>query len=205
MSAAAMDSRIHPAIGLHPWYWEHAMAGWADRMRQILVENPHLMVGEIGLDNARLDIRVQAKVFRAQYMMASELGRTVHVHCVHAWNLLQKICSTIPLPPAIVVHRFTASQEFLVALRKRFDNRIYYSFRDINNERMNKLMQAVPASRLLVESDDFAPRPDKIMALLSQIAYARGCSISQISEIIYNNTLRVISNGQIKENQDVIG
>lgn len=197
MAAAAATPNIHPAIGVHPWYWYHTRYGWEQRMRRLLIENPRLMIGEIGLDTARPHIQIQEKIFKIQYKMAVDFRRTVHIHCVHAWNLLMKIIAAYPLPPVIVIHRYSASMQLMEAFRRAVNDQVYFSYRDINNDRMRKTIMATPASRVLAETDGWTPDPERIMELVSQIAFVRGASTSKMADIIYNNSLQVINNGQI--------
>ena len=42
-----------PSIGLHPWYINQRTAGWFDRLRETLVGDPDIHLGEIGLDKSR--------------------------------------------------------------------------------------------------------------------------------------------------------
>lgn len=197
ISAATADNHIHPAIGVHPWYWTHSRHGWPERMRQILIEHPNLTVGEIGMDKSRPHLGIQRKIFKIQYKMAAELGRTAHLHCVHAWDEMLKILQNNPSPPAIVVHRYSSSEQFMPVLRRSVDDKIYFSYREINSNRMRKIIMATPSSRILVETDGWRPQPDKIMELIAQIAFIRGCKTSDMADIIYNNSLQVINNGQI--------
>ena len=139
ISVASTDVRIHPAIGIHPWYIKRLAPGWPDRMCRILRENPNLMIGEVGMDNTRPNINNQADIFSVQYKIASDLGRSVHIHCVHSWDRLHNVLKSVPPPPAIVIHRYSASQELIPVLRRAVDDRIYFSFRDVVGDRMRKL------------------------------------------------------------------
>jgi Tat protein secretion system quality control protein TatD with DNase activity len=98
-AAAALEARVVPAFGVHPW-WAGTVATPAaldraiDRLRGLLADaalrarGAH--VGEIGLDRSPRGLassggwEAQAAAFAAQLALAAELGLGVSVHCVRA-------------------------------------------------------------------------------------------------------------------------
>ena len=68
------------AIGVHPWYAHTQDDGWEDRLRSALDNDANAIVGETGLDRARLEEcpwEGQVHAFTTQLRLASELrGRS---------------------------------------------------------------------------------------------------------------------------------
>lgn len=201
---AVTNSWIHIALGVHPWHVNETATQWADELQRLLIKNPHAMVGEIGLDASRDDIAAQYDAFIVQYRIAAKLGRAVHIHCVRAWDKMLHALKTVDAPPIIVAHRFAGNAQILNAAMHISDN-IYFSYRDADIDRMHDTVMATPLSRILVESDAAKPEEAGIMAAILKIAQIHGKSVTDVSDIIYNNSLRVINNGQIASDKNVIG
>lgn len=196
VAAAGSNTRIVAALGLHPWHIDTAPIGWIDVLGQMLTDNPHAMVGEIGLDAMHDNISQQCDAFKAQYLMAVDMNRPVNIHCVHAWDKMLHLLKILPSAPVIVAHRFSGNVNILRAACDISDN-IYFSYRDISGTRVRNAVAQTPLSRILVETDGFAPAPDIIHNTISAIAQIQGKSTADMSDIIYNNSLQVINNGQI--------
>lgn len=194
--ASRRNPHIHIALGLHPWYVADAAPNWANDLRRILIENQTAMVGEIGLDASRDNMPAQYDAFVMQYRMAADLSRTAHIHCVHAWDKMLHVFKTLLIPPAVVAHRFSGNLQILSSAINISDH-IYFSYRDADIKRMRDIIAATPHTRILVETDGRAPDGEQINAAISKIAQIHGKSVTDMSDIIYNNSLRVINNGQI--------
>lgn len=195
-AVARADARISVALGVHPWHVMGNTAEWTDTLRQMLAANPHAAVGEIGLDATRDNPDAQCNAFTAQYLIAADMGRAVHIHCVRAWDKMLHLLKTLPRPPVIVAHRFSGNTDILRALCAMSDN-IYFSYRDVSVPRTRDAVAETPVHRILVETDGFAPAPAAIAHTISDIAQIRGMSAADMADIIYDNSLRVINNGQI--------
>lgn len=204
MAVAQSDARIRVALGLHPWAVASAAAGWDTRLFDILAANPDVMVGEIGLDRSRGDFSAQYDTFCRQYEFAARLQRTVHIHCVRAWDAVLHVLKTLPRPPAIVMHRFGASPQILQTLIK-MDANIYFSYRDATGPRTRQLIAATPLDRILIETDGSALDAARLESLTRDIAAIRGVPPAAMSATIYENTIRMMNHGQITQNKNVIG
>lgn len=204
MHGVVGNAYIIPALGLHPWYVDTAPTDWAARLREMLVAHQNAMVGEVGLDRSRGNMDAQYSVFVTQYKMAAQLGRPIHIHCVRAWDIMLHVIKTLPRPPVIVAHRFSGTPGTIAALCRITDN-IYFSYRAATGPRTRAAIAATPLSRILVETDGNAPAPDKIADTIREIASVRGLATSEMADIIYENSLRVIKNGQTTQNQNVNG
>lgn len=195
LNAAARDSRICVALGLHPWRVSDMTPGWADELRRLLLENTTAMVGEIGLDAARDNFSMQLEAFVLQYRLAAELRRTANIHCFRAWDKMLHILKTAPMPPVVVSHRFSGNAQILASAQKMSDN-IYFSFMAGDIFRQREVILQTPLFRILVETDGATPSPAKIQDAITQIAQIHGKSVTDMADIIYTNSLRVINNGQ---------
>ena len=195
-AVARADTRISVALGVHPWHIAGLHTGWTDALRRMLGENPHAAVGEIGLDATHDNPDAQCNAFIAQYLIAADMGRAAHIHCVRAWDKMLHLLKTLPRAPVIVAHRFSGNTHILRALCAMSDN-IYFSYRDVSGPRTRDAVAETPLHRILVETDGFAPAPAAIARTISDIAQIRGMSAADMANIIYDNSLRVVNNGQI--------
>lgn len=195
-AVARADTRISVALGVHPWHVAGLYTGWTDALRRMLGENPHAAVGEIGLDATHDNLDAQCNAFIAQYLIAADMCRAAHIHCVRAWDKMLHLIKTLPRAPVIVAHRFSGNTHILRALCSMSDN-IYFSYRDVSGQRTRDAVAGTPLHRILVETDGFAPAPAAIARTISDIAQIRGMSAADMADIIYDNSLRVINNGQI--------
>lgn len=118
--------KILPCLGVHPWFlhelqpddWDMVPSSspsssvsleqemlmipkWVANLEVYLINNPHVVVGEIGLDNFHFDPNTkelttsmdrQIDAFRYQLQLATKHRRSVSVHCVRAMG---KIMDTI--------------------------------------------------------------------------------------------------------------
>lgn len=182
-------------IGIHPWYVGSVSTDWRDKMRDLLKSNSALIVGEIGLDKNYPDIIKQENFLIEQLSMATEFNRAVQIHCVGSWGRLLEILKDFA--GVAVLHGFSASVEVLKHLLQ-YGN-VYFSFSSaIMDEWRRKLVDVVkntPLDRILVESDNLPPTI--IPNIVRRIAEIKCVASDEAADIIYNNSLRLLKNGQI--------
>ena len=144
---------LRAAVGLHPWFVvEQPGLDWLPH----LLDDPRTQaVGEIGLDGAidRDDPVLQEAVFRAQLRLAAARNLPVLLHCRRRWDRLLACLREEPRVRG-VVHAFSGSLEVMhdcLALG------LYISFAGMvtrpNSRRAHTAAAAVPADRLLLETD----------------------------------------------------
>ncbi len=163
---------IRAAYGLHPWYAMERSPAWLDTLRAFVATYPVVAVGEIGLDHALAPSTFEAQeaVFLAQLHLAAERHLPVSVHCRRAWGRLMELLDHHGWPPAgIVLHSYSGGKDLVPALTRRG---AFFSFSGAvthdRNVRVRASVAAVPAERLLVETDapDLpAALPDGTVAL----------------------------------------
>ena len=186
---------IYGAVGVHPWHVADLPDDWAQKMHELLVANPNLMIGEIGLDKNHPDMGPQVDVFTTQLQMAATLGRVAHIHCVGAWDrLMDALRATVP--PAIVLHGTATSPEMIRALLKY---NVYFSFgRAICNPahvRAHRALQATPQNRILSESD--SDDPMSVVGVVQKMSEILNRPLAEVKNTIYNNTMDLLKHGQI--------
>ncbi|KAJ1960423.1 Cut9-interacting protein scn1 [Dispira parvispora] len=175
----------------------------------------------------RYDYRLQWLFFRVQWDLAVKLHRPVSLHCVRAattfvafiqqrvreWQQQsrgQRRSDKIALsdqffPTAIMLHSYSGSTEVLrqiYALPDAVSRRIFVSFSETINQRSPQIgerIQAVPADRLLVETD--LSRLNQVDVTISKVirrvAIVRQWTITQVIETTTANAHRFYSMGGI--------
>lgn len=187
------SNAAHIALGVHPWNIDSVTDGWTARLMQILVENLSVMVGECGLDGLRPDMDTQIGIFISQLKIAAELKRTIHIHCVRAWNEMMRLIKSENLPPVIVMHAFSGAP----AIMTQMPENVFYSFSpailDVNHKRVRESVVVCPENRILIESDDM---PASVLPdVAATVAELRGTNVERMAEILFNNAQRIITNG----------
>lgn len=192
------------SFGLHPWYAARRGGSWLDRLRELLDQNERAGVGEIGLDHAvdRGTFDAQEEVFTAQLAEARKRGRAVSVHCRRAWERLLTIVSREKLSVPGVVHSYSGSVELIGSL---CGLGFFFSFSGAvtfeRNKRGRAALAAVPADRLLLETDSPDLTPDGVnsrdnepsnLPRVARIASAlRGLPFEEIARTTSANAVRV--------------
>ena len=214
-SGSPRDSGFGLALGLHPWWAHHHPidapdAVWLDRLRAELASRPLAIVGEIGLDRVAVpmdargvkigepDYANQTRCFEAQLALAAELGRPVAVHCVRAYGDMGDIFrARETFPPRVLMHSYGGTVAFLEGLTRmrRWGPRFYFGFSSVVNLRSPKtqdVVRAVPADRLLVESDLVSPEnaEAELREMVAFVARARGWTAEEAARITRENARR---------------
>lgn len=152
---------IYPCFGIHPWFTDTAYSGWEKQLRDMLHRHPNAMIGEIGLDATRSDMPRQRQIFESCLQIASDCNRSVHIHCVRAWDDLFDILGNYrDVKP--LFHRFSGDEVIVQKLR------LFNAYFSVLNKRV---IDIIPDNRLLVESDapDGLQDPSNIPDLIEQL------------------------------------
>ena len=188
-----------------------------------MVANQLAIIGEIGLDKAAVDYETkekfnwdhQVEIFVAQMELAVKLQRPVSVHSVQSHGFLleyfQKLettCkaayaidpTTLPCPPSIMLHSFSASKEVLQSLirLKTIGCRFYFSFsHTINSKTLKKTFErivATPETQLLIESDvhNVLDVPVAMQNAVDMVATAKSWNHQKVVEVTTRNALRFL-------------
>lgn len=168
---------VRPSYGVHPWDVTGRTPQWLDSLRARLLAEPQAGVGEIGIDrwileNARpgnlppgqpppAPLDEQIGVFLAQLALAVELDRPVSIHCLQTWGKLDELLHSRPLPRSgFLLHAYGGPAELIPGFARLG---AYFSFNGAfladRKSRQQLAFRAVPANRLLVETDAPAMSP----------------------------------------------
>ncbi|MBP5485685.1 MAG: TatD family hydrolase [Alphaproteobacteria bacterium] len=185
------DDRTHICIGIHPWHIDSVPDDWVNRMHKILLSNPQIMIGEIGIDKYHPNMERQVEVFARQIEIAIEFDRPIHLHCVGAWDKVLHIFKSRRPHTPIVAHAFSGNAEIMTGLAE-YDT--YFSYK-IQDNRINNTTTIAPFDKILVESDcNNASHQLEILATTThEIAKLRGCDTRELNEQINKNFNGVIN------------
>lgn len=164
--------RVVPCLGIHPWWLaELSDDDWAAttpersgcednegsvaprflvEMETLLVENPHAIVGEIGLDGFHFDpdtrelscpMETQVEAFELQMQLAARLQRPVSIHTVQCFGPLMDALSRLKkkgqMPPRMYFHAFggkVGTVDQVLALCGRKLGQVYFGFAPVVSE-----------------------------------------------------------------------
>ncbi len=185
------DKKIYGAFGVHPWSVDKLKNVFELRLENVLKTNRNFMVGEIGLDKYKPNMEHQIDVFIKQFEIAIKLKRSVFLHCVGAWDKILQILKRYKKCelPIIVAHDFNGNEKILQTLLNNYNFMFSYHRIDKHNEICR--IEQTPLDCILVETDG------KSNILLSNVVdkIAQIKQNSNMPEIIYNNTKKVLKNG----------
>ena len=174
---AAAHPVVLPSYGLHPWDAGSRSPAWQENLLSPLDANPRAAIGEIGLDRwiiqrakpndvrltglRRAPIEEQTEVFLWQFALAAERNLPAAIHCVDAWGLLHDSLRAAQRPArGFLLHSYSGPGEMVAGFAKLG---AYFSFNanflDARRSRLRDVYAAVPADRLLVETDAPSVRP----------------------------------------------
>ena len=182
------------AIGVHPWYISDLPTNWLQQLRKTLIDNPDLMVGEIGLDKHKPDMDLQISVFEQQLEIAHDLNRGVCIHCVGAWERVAHILKTYQnkLPRFILSHGYNGPINQIQKFADSYNMYFSYGPRDM---RHSDHILNTPLNRILAETD--SDNPSCVIDTVNRIADILHVDHDKMADIIYNNTIGMLKNGQI--------
>ncbi len=210
LAVAEKFPMVRVSLGLHPWSVRERRPGWLDRLRALLAAQPRAGVGEIGLDHALedADLADQENVFLDQFALSIALTRPASLHCRRAFGRLMELLPRFPEHPAgFVIHSFSGAAELVAPLAKRG---AYFSFSGSitrsGNRRGHAALCAVPADRLLLETDapDLLPvlagrvpeganEPAHLVHVLRAAAELRGVPEADLAAQTWSNAQRLFN------------
>lgn len=181
VALAEQYAPVYAAVGIHPndaTEWDSE----TERELRELARHPKVVaIGEIGLDYywERVPHDVQARVFRAQLALASELGLPVIIHDrdAHAdvLNILREWVESgrAPTPPG-VLHCFSGDQAMAEeALALGFYLGVDGPVTFKNARALQALVAQLPLDRLLIETDAPFLTPHPYRGKRNEPAYVR--------------------------------
>lgn len=175
----------------------------AKTLEQFLLADETSIIGEIGLDNyAKIpgedrihDFDQQVQLFEMQFYLALKLGKPISIHCVKAQGFLLDFLGKQSRIPKVMMHSYGGSRESirqLSRLPRGLGANIFYSFSSLINARkskVDKIIQAVPSDRLLIETDvsQIEIVEEELGRTLEFVASNLGITKETLVEIIQHN------------------
>jgi TatD DNase family protein len=191
LAIAGRHDGVFATLGIHPHQAADPDATRLDELRELLADERAVAVGETGLDFYRdyAPHDRQRELFRGQLDLAAELGKTVVVHTRASSD--ETAAALEPFAGIVVLHCFSAPELLPVALERGY----YLSFAGNvtypKAEDLRKAARAVPAERLLAETDSpyLAPQPRRgrpnepanVVHTIAVLAEARGEDATELS------------------------
>jgi TatD DNase family protein len=205
---AHRHSQVYFTAGLHPHDASRAAEGYLAELEKLAADPRCVALGECGLDY-HYDFSprpAQRRVFAEQLDLARRLGRKLVIHTRQALDDVLAIVRESGLDPRqIVFHSFT---EPLPAAQAVLDGGAMIGFSGIvtfaASDPLRQLAAAVPADRLLVETDSpyLAPEPVRkmktnepanVVHVAAGLAAVRKTSPDNIAAITTSNAVKFFS------------
>jgi TatD DNase family protein len=197
LQIAEREGGVFAALGIHPHQAGGEEAGRVDELRELLASPRAVAVGETGLDHYRdyAPHDRQRELFAAQLTLADELGKPVVIHSRAADA--DTVAELERFSGTVVLHCFSSPGLLDPALAHRW----YVSFAGNvtypNAYELRASARAVPAERLLVETDSpyLSPQPRRgrrnepanVVHTLAALAEARGEDADELADRIDAN------------------
>jgi len=192
---------VFAAVGIHPQDSANLPVDWHQTLRNLLRQKKVVAVGEIGLDYYReySPKATQQEVFRAQVLIARELGLPLILHDRQAHADLKRILMEIGYYRG-VLHCFSGNADFA---REMTDLGFYISFTGnatYGNKKTEAAVQAVPLDKLMLETDApfLAPagkrgeinEPANIPLIAEKIAELKNKTLAEIATATTRNAVK---------------
>lgn len=208
--AAAHAPHCRATVGVHPHEASSLDAAGLEHLRVLLREPGVVAVGETGLDFNRnfSPPEAQENAFAAQIGLAGETGLPLFLHERDAsLRLTDMLRATRQEWQSGVLHCFTGSREALFAY---LDLGLMIGITgwvcdERRGQELQRLVQEIPADRLLLETDgpyllprdlpaapkDKRNEPAFLPHIAATVARLRGESVEALAEQSFNNALRL--------------
>lgn len=190
-------------LGVHPWDAESGedAAAVVEMLRERLLENPELGVGEIGLDRLK-DRSISPKmreVFEAQLRLGIELKRPIALHGAKCWGQVVERVENEKLKVKncgcrFLFHGFSRSDGLIPEIAK-LGGFISVGPAVLNDHAVNyrALVKKIPDACLVLETDrteESAADCPGLSAICAKVAELRGTSAAEIERLTDANALR---------------
>ena len=197
LTIAERHEGVHAALGIDPHQAGQPEAERLAELRELLAHPNAVAVGETGLDTVRrfATPEQQRRLFDAQLALADELGLPVVVHNREADD--ETAAALAPFTGTVVLHCFSSPGLIMTAVERGY----YVSFAGnvtfSNAVALREAARAVPADRILVETDSpyLAPQPMRgarnepanVVHTVRVLAEARGATVEAVAAQTHAN------------------
>lgn len=169
------------SIGIHPWDTSQNMDIQVSDLERYIKHPNCLAIGECGLDKTHgAELAVQRMIFESQLKLAASYQKPVIIHCVKAFDELQKIVKPYIHQTQLVVHGFNKSIELAQQL---IHQGFYLSFSSMFS--LKSILKKLPLDRVFFETDN--QENTSIKEIYDMAATTLSLPKNQLTEISYHN------------------
>lgn len=185
-------------VGCHPRKIKAQESFNPDRFVELVEQLP--LIGEVGLDSGSSEpMELQRQNFRTALEAAARYSRPVSIHSFRTTALVLEELRRTPVP-APILHWWTGS---VAETREAVALGCYFSIHSAV-ARHSKFRSAVPASRLLVESDHGwndppAAIPCRVHWVEHLIAVQYGMDVNDVRRQVWSNFGRIVADTNIQD------
>jgi len=158
------------SVAVHPWDVQEFSSLDSLNFEKDLGHPRCIMIGETGLDRARANFELQQEFFLKHLEIAKRLALPVMLHCVRAYNEVQRLLSKVNLRAPVIFHDYHGTlQETQTLMSKN----CYFSFGPRLTHASTKLLEAlkeIPSSRIFLETDDASIHIREVYECYSSLA-----------------------------------
>ncbi len=196
----------YAAIGIMPTDIDSALGKDEDKLFELLNDPKVVALGEIGLDYHWEKTPEQKARQKEWFIKEIEIANKYHKPIIiHARESLQDTLDILKAHPPLcggVMHCYSGSPEMVSEFTKLglyigVDGPVTF----LNGRSIKEVAQVIPEDRILLETDSpyLTPHPHRgemntpvfLPLVASEVALLRGKTYEEISEITYNNTVRL--------------
>lgn len=198
---------IYASVGIHPHDVKDLSnrEGVSERFRELASNKKVVALGETGLDYHYMHspAKAQQEHFRLEITLAKSLGLPVIVHSREAKeDTLQILKEEKIVETGGVLHCFSGDMDMA---EQAMQMGLYISFSGVitfkNAKEMLYIVKAIPANRILIETDApfLAPHPHRgkknepayVRFVAEKIAEIKGISLEELGKTVMNNASRL--------------
>ncbi|MFA5628097.1 MAG: TatD family hydrolase [Thiohalomonadaceae bacterium] len=150
------EKDLLPAPGLHPIYLGVHRAEHLQQLRELLLQERPVAIGEIGLDYfiASLDRQAQQELFEAQLQLAEEFALPVLLHVRKAHDQVLMTLRRLKFSQGGIAHAFSGSRQqadqyLAMGFKLGFGGTLTYE----RARRIRALAQELPLEAIVLETD----------------------------------------------------
>jgi TatD DNase family protein len=156
------------SAGLHPWYLNDTT--WVEEMKALEQYSNNknvLAIGECGLDKiCTTGFLLQQQVFAAQIALANKINKPLIIHCVKAYEEVEKQLQQNNNRVPVIFHGFNKNK---ILAQQLIHKGFYLSFgKALQQPAMQELIKILPADKIFLETDDAAVNIEMIYLLATQ-------------------------------------
>jgi TatD DNase family protein len=197
LAIAEENESVYAALGVDPHQAATGDAHRLDELRELLGHPKAIAVGETGLDNVRRYASAveQRRLFDAQLALADELGLPVVIHAREADA--DTAAALAGFAGTVVLHCFSSPGLLPVALERGYHVSFAGNATYPKSADLREAAAAVPADRILVETDSpyLAPQPVRgrpnepahVVHTIAALAHVRGETPEELGALTHAN------------------